>query len=88
MRAVFVTGRNNDEQGLTKNQMEHSRRTKKPTALVCAGCVDRGFTSKDLETYACAGCDVKQGRHKFAQVDLQNKKQKTHLSFSAPHARA
>ena len=84
MRAVFVEGRNNDEQGWTKKQIEHSRKTTKPTALVCAGCVDRGFTPKDLETYTCEGCDVKQGRHKFAQVDLKHKKQRKTDIFLCP----
>ena len=50
--------------------------------LVCTGCVGRGYTPKDVETYTCEGCDVKQGRNKFAQVDIKHKIQrKTDILF-------
>ena len=67
--------------------MKHSRKTSKPKPIVCAGCVHRGYTPKDLETYTCEGCDVKQGQHKFAEKDIQNKIQSKKTSSSAPHAR-
>jgi hypothetical protein len=84
MGAKFVAGRNKDKQGWTIKQIEHSRNVTKQTALVCAGCVDRGFTPKDLETYTCEGCDVKQGRSKFAPIDIQNQKRKKQFP-SLPH---
>jgi hypothetical protein len=82
MRAAFVVGRKNDEQGWAKSKIEDSKRKTKPAALVCAGCVDRGFTPKDLQTYTCEGCDAKQGRHKFHEVDIKNKShRKTDILF-------
>ena len=67
--------RKTDEHGWAEAQLKDSRKTKDPRPLVCAGCVDRGYTPKDLGTYKCQGCDVQQGRHKFDKKDMDNKQQ-------------
>jgi hypothetical protein len=55
------------------------KHSKNKTPLVCGSCVDRGYTPKDLQTYICQGCDVRQGRHKFDHEDIANKQQRGNI---------
>ena len=53
-----------------KNTSRPSRR--RPTALVCKTCRDKGYHAHDTNTYCCTTCDKKYGGKKFDYASLRN----------------
>ena len=53
--------------------LETQKHRERPHArLVCADCMDKGFTALDVRGYLCTDCDNSWGRGKFFTKEFQN----------------
>ena len=55
--------------------------------LLCAGCIERGFTKRDFKGYACAGCRNTYGRNKYDEGILKSVPKQRVAVFCAGRAR-